>query len=174
MNNLMIDLETLDTVASTAVVSIGAVFFDVETGELGAEFYAVITLDDAVGNGSISRDTLIWWLKQDGRAQGVFNEHGGAQEEALSEFRTFIDEHTDECVVWGNGGDFDIAILNQKYEGNPPWKHYNSRCFRTMKAYLPKVKIDFEGVAHNALDDAKWQALYLMKALNQSGAGTSA
>ena len=38
MNNVMLDLETMGKGPSAAIVTIGAVFFDPMTGELGAEF----------------------------------------------------------------------------------------------------------------------------------------
>ncbi|MCV5360349.1 3'-5' exoribonuclease, partial [Escherichia coli] len=39
MKHLMIDLETMDNKPTSAIASIGAVFFDPETGEMGEQFY---------------------------------------------------------------------------------------------------------------------------------------
>ena len=47
MNNVMLDLETMGKGLSAAIVTIGAVFFDPMTGELGAEFEAHIDLRDS-------------------------------------------------------------------------------------------------------------------------------
>ncbi|EJC1833696.1 3'-5' exoribonuclease, partial [Escherichia coli] len=48
MNNLMIDLETMGKNKDAPIVSIGAVFFTPETGDIGQEFYAVVSLDSAM------------------------------------------------------------------------------------------------------------------------------
>lgn len=44
MNNLMIDLETMGKKPNAPVVSIGAVFFDPQSGEIGPEFYTPLAL----------------------------------------------------------------------------------------------------------------------------------
>ncbi len=62
--------------------------------------------------------------------------------------------------MWGNGADFDNAILAHCYSrlGRPaPWKFWNSRCYRTLKSFSP-VRGKRIGVHHHALDDAKTQA----------------
>lgn len=43
MNNLMIDLETMGKNKDAPIVSIGAVFFTPETGDIGQEFYTVVS-----------------------------------------------------------------------------------------------------------------------------------
>lgn len=48
MNNLMIDLETMGKKPNAPIVSIGAVFFNPQSGELGPEFYAVVSLESAM------------------------------------------------------------------------------------------------------------------------------
>ena len=45
MNDVMVDLETLSTKPNAAIVSIGAVFFDPKTGELGDTYYQVIDIE---------------------------------------------------------------------------------------------------------------------------------
>jgi len=64
------------------------------------------------------------------------------------------------------GSDFDNAILYAAYAASgleQAWEYWNSRCFRTLKALVPHVKMEKGGVAHNALDDAKNQALHAVK-----------
>ncbi len=47
MNNLMIDLESMGKKPNAPIVSIGAVFFDPQSGELGQEFYTAVNLESA-------------------------------------------------------------------------------------------------------------------------------
>ncbi len=65
MNNLMIDLETMGKNKDAPIVSIGAVFFTPETGDIGQEFYTVVSLESAMEQGATpDGDTILWWLKQ--------------------------------------------------------------------------------------------------------------
>ena len=67
MNDIMVDLETMDNVPSAAIVAIGAVQCNLTTGETGSEFYRVVDLEgqDKLGM-TINPGTLYWWLQQSG------------------------------------------------------------------------------------------------------------
>lgn len=52
MKHLMIDLETMGTKPSAPIVAIGAVFFEPQTGELGAEFYTAVNLSSDMDLGA--------------------------------------------------------------------------------------------------------------------------
>jgi inhibitor of KinA sporulation pathway (predicted exonuclease) len=44
-----------------------------------------------------------------------------------------------------------------------PWKFYNDRCYRTLKAMYPHIKMPKRtGTHHNALDDAISQVNHLI------------
>ncbi|HBP9762248.1 TPA: 3'-5' exoribonuclease, partial [Escherichia coli] len=58
--HLMIDLETMGKNPDAPIISIGAIFFDPQTGEMGPEFSKTIDLETA--GGVIDRDTIKWWL----------------------------------------------------------------------------------------------------------------
>ncbi|MBK0004878.1 3'-5' exonuclease, partial [Erwinia sp. S38] len=45
MNHLMIDLETMGNKPNAAIVSIGAVFFEPDSGEIGNTFYSNVQLE---------------------------------------------------------------------------------------------------------------------------------
>lgn len=91
-------------------------------------------------------------------------------------------ETADHVAIWGNGATFDNTLLRQAYEllgMEVPWKHWNDKCFRTLKnsAMFTGPKHEdplnqrpitakslvppFEGTKHNALADAQHQALWL-------------
>ena len=166
MNNLMIDLETLGTSPGCVVLSIGAVFFD-EVG-LGAKFHRHISVQDSVQHGlTIDGDTALWWLGQtDDARQGVLSGQKEAVPllEACKEFADFINMYGSNPKVWGNGASFDNPILAELYKrrGVPtPWKFWNDRCYRTKAAEYPDVRMEREGVHHNALNDAVSQAKHL-------------
>ncbi|WP_054413031.1 exonuclease, partial [Escherichia albertii] len=60
--HLMIDLETMGKNPDAPIISIGAIFFDPQTGDMGPEFSKTVDLETA--GGVIDRDTIKWWLKQ--------------------------------------------------------------------------------------------------------------
>lgn len=161
--DVMVDLETLGTVASAVILSIGAVKFNLETGEIADDgFYASVSIDSNLDFGRrIQEDTLLWWLKQPAAAQQVFHEEKMALPEALELFSDWV--QTDDARMWSNGADFDLPMVAHAYnqvQMTAPWKFWNSRCVRTYKA-LPgakNAKVESLGVKHNALSDAYNQA----------------
>ncbi|HAV9127668.1 TPA: exonuclease [Escherichia coli] len=171
--HLMIDLETMGTNTNAPIVVIGAVFFAPQTGEIGPVFYIVISLTDAMNTGAVpDGGTIEWWLKQSSEARAAILTDQVKLKDALSRFREFINEYSDEkfVQVWGNGATFDNAILRTSYERLDipcPWRYHNDRDVRTIVELGKTIDFDartvipFEGVRHNALDDARHQAKYV-------------
>ncbi|EMW4857423.1 3'-5' exoribonuclease [Escherichia coli] len=166
-NHLSVDLETMGTNPDAPINSIGGKFFDPETGEMGPEFSK--TIDAKTGGGTVDISTIEWWLVQSSEARSAILVNQIPLNDALLQFRKFISEHSDErfVQVWGNGATFDNVILRRSYErqGIPcPWRYTNDRDVRTMVAlglvidFDARTSIPFEGVPHNALDDAHHQA----------------
>ncbi|WP_105457371.1 exonuclease [Escherichia coli] len=169
-DHLMIDLETMGKNPDAPIISIGAIFFDPQTGDMGPEFSKTIDLETT--GGVIDRDTIKWWLKQSREAQSALLTDEIPLDDALLQLREFIDENSGEFFVqvWGNGANFDNVILRRSYErqGIPcPWRYCNDRDVRTIvelgKAidFDARTDIPFEGERHNALDDARYQAKYV-------------
>lgn len=166
-NNVMIDLETLGTTADAVIISIGAVRFDLNSEKIDDEaFYASVSVEsNFVHKRIISEATLQWWMKQSPEAQAVFHEPKISLTSALIELDDwFKNTKIADICVWSNGADFDLPMLAHAYKTSlgedPPWKFFNSRCFRTYKK-LPGAKgIDGgrPGIKHNALADAIHQA----------------
>ncbi|HEB0350614.1 TPA: 3'-5' exoribonuclease [Escherichia coli] len=169
-DHLMIDLETMGKNPDAPIISIGAIFFDPQTGDMGPEFSKTIDLETT--GGVIDRDTIKWWLKQSREAQSALLTDEIPLDDALLQLREFIDENSGEFFVqvWGNGANFDNVILRRSYErqGIPcPWRYCNDRDVRTIVELGKAIDFDaitdipFEGERHNALDDARYQAKYV-------------
>lgn len=168
MNNVMIDLETMDTAPTAAIVSIGAVQFN----NLGIvkEFYKVIDLESCVRAGlTMSASTVNWWLRQPNKTDTFDENKSELLSSVLNSFNGWM---PDNSRVWGNGSDFDNAILSNAYNTSVivrPWRYYNNACYRTLKNLAPDVKIARVGSHHNALDDARSQALHLIAICDHLG-----
>ena len=164
----MVDLETMHTIPGGVVLSIGAVFFD-ETG-LGDEFYQVIGRGHSHAAGlRESKDTQDWWAKQSEEARKVIVDAEAPDAptltDVLTNFTAFIKQDTN-VKVWGNGADFDNPLLACCYDAvglKQAWLAWNGRCYRTLKNIAPGPKLERVGTYHNALDDAKSQALHAIE-----------
>ncbi|HDP5096962.1 TPA: 3'-5' exoribonuclease, partial [Escherichia coli] len=165
--HLSVDLETMGTNPDAPINSIGGKFFDPTTGEMGPEFSKAIDLETS--GGIIDRKTIKWWAKRSREAQSAIFTDEIPLDDALLQLREFINENSGESFVqiWGNGANFDNVILRRSYErqGIPcPWRYYNDRDVRTIVelgnsiGFDVRMAIPFEGVPHNALDDARHQA----------------
>ncbi|EPU2349128.1 3'-5' exoribonuclease domain-containing protein, partial [Escherichia coli] len=115
-HHMMIDLETMGKNPDAPLISIGAIFFDPQTGDMGPEFSKTIDMDTA--GGVIDRGTIKWWLKQSREAQSAILTDEIPLDDALLQLREFIDENSGEFFVqvWGNGANFDNTILRRSYE----------------------------------------------------------
>ena len=174
-NNLMIDLETMGKKPNAPIVSIGAVFFNPQSGELGPEFYAVVSLESAMESGAVpDGDTILWWMKQSAEARAaICIDDVMPISDALSELDHFIVRNADNpkyMKVWGNGANFDNVILRGAYERAGqlcPWAFWNDHDVRTIVTlgrtigFDPKRDMPFDGDMHNALADARHQAKYV-------------
>lgn len=167
MNNVMIDIETLGTAANSVILSIGAVQFGPDG--LGNEFYTAIDIDSCLNSGlQVDGRTVAWWMVQTAEARAVFNERGGELQEALLSLSGAFDWKGD-TLVWCNGLSFDLPILDTAYRAcglAVPWRYYNGRDYRTFKRehsseLVSSLEVE-PTVAHNALADAKAQALTLL------------
>ncbi|EHE2477874.1 exonuclease, partial [Escherichia coli] len=115
-HHLMIDLETMGKNPDAPIASIGAVFFDPQTGEQGPEFSKIIDMGTCGGTVDIS--TIEWWLQRSGEARAAILADRIPLDDALLQLREFIDENSGEFFVqvWGNGANFDNVILRRSYE----------------------------------------------------------
>ncbi len=161
--DIMVDLETIDNSVTSCIASIGACTFS-KDGTFD-RFYVVVDTQSGLDLGlTSSQDTLDWWAQQSEQARVIF-----APETPKMSIQDAMTAYADwyRAVkgkeMWGNGADFDNAILSnicRRMGVRQPWGYSDSRCFRTIKngAYMEQR----QGVYHNALDDAMTQAQYMI------------
>ena len=162
----MIDLETLGQKPGSVIVALGAVKFG--GGEILSEFYERVDAESGVALGlKLDVPTVLWWLGQSDDARREITRPGAKLSEVLVRFSDWVGDR--DAVVWGNGASFDNTLLACAYDLARlplPWKYFNDRCYRTVKNLRRDVALVRDGVHHNALDDARSQALHLMKMLS--------
>ncbi len=171
----MLDIETMGTAPGSAIVSIGAVRFD-ETGILDT-FYRRISLQSCLEHGlGMDAETVLWWMQENAEPRMELVRGDQVQlHAALCDLYAFVGP--DAYEIWGNGSDFDNALLQEAYRRcklRLPWNYKANRCYRTVKNLFPKVKAPTSGVKHNAISDAINQALHLIEILKVMRAGVPA
>jgi hypothetical protein len=166
LGHLMLDLETMGKRAGCAIVSIGAVEFDIETGKTGREFYERVGLQSCLDVGLfVEASTIYWWMQQNEKARLELCEPAVGIYAALEKLRSFVG-FLGDYQLWGNGARFDIGILEAAYFAcgykELPWYFRNERDVRTLVSFAPSVKENypFTGVLHNPIDDCKHQIQY--------------
>lgn len=166
MKHLMIDLETLGNGSNSVICSIGAVEFNLKTGETGREYYQVIDIQSCLNAGlKVDGSTIQWWLTQSEAARQEIAKQGTVLKTALLGMACPSRFDWDSVQVWGNGAKFDLGILFDAYRAcglQAPWKHWNERDVRTLVSFNPEIKKNatHNGIAHNALSDCHHQIAY--------------
>lgn len=180
--DLMVDTETMSTQPDAALLSIGAVFFDLRSETLGPTFCRTIHLgSSAAAGGRIDASTVLWWLRQGDEARKAVAYNGEPIEVVLRDFALWVQEtcRVEDCRPWGNSAAFDLTIIRTAYERlglKAPWLWWNERDFRTVNNMHPNVEYALEEKgegAHNALTDAIFQAEHLFK-IKRARKGTAA
>ncbi len=198
--HIMVDLETWGTTPGSDIRSIGAVVFDPIAGTLGDEFYVNVEnpagrwrngeFEPGLAQGDedyrlypLTRDpaTVEWWSKQSESAQAALRSDVRFLKDGLVRFSNWWQATPcapgDYVRFWAHGPHFDEQILAACYravEQPIPWHYRSPRDVRTVLEAAgldPKSGIPSFGTEHNALDDAKAQALGVCAAYRLLGVG---
>lgn len=174
MTHFMLDLETMGNGTHAAITQIGVTSFNMDG--LGFTFFDSVCLEscDAMCL-DIDASTVLWWLKQKDEARAHLHSPRTPPvpiTEALTNLTSWLEEiepDYDSRFVWGNGSPFDNVILRSAYKMagmKSPWSWRKDRCYRTIKKLAPDIELDRGGfTAHNAIFDARCQAMHLIQIL---------
>ena len=168
MNHLAIDLETLSLEPNAHILSIGAVFFDPATGAMGDSFYVEIDPQYDQPNAHVSASTAAWWVTQ---PVGVFPCRGKVMiGDALRAFIEWIDSNVtpnERLRVYQQGDRDAMWLVNAAREQRlvMPWSYRDVFCARTLwkHSVVRADFVEYVGVAHNALDDARFVATRMLE-----------
>lgn len=161
MNHVMLDLETMGTEPGCAIVSIGAVEFDLKSGKIGEKFYCTIDLQSCVDAGlKINPSTLIWWMAQSEQAREKICSDSILLSDALDAFSLWF-LRIGGVNIWGNSASFDCGILTACYKAlkmPTPWAFYNEKCYRTVVNLFPSNKLKKDASkSHDPIYDCEYQ-----------------
>ena len=183
IHHVMLDLETWGTAPYSTIIMIGACVFDPYAegiAKIITDRFEVSIDPESCQGMRIDPATMLWWMDHEREpARAIWlNKPKVSLPEALDGFSDWLGSNPDELGidvrVWGNGSDFDNALLRQAYEftkREAPWSFRHNRCFRTLKSMATvKDEQDF-GVApaHTALADAENQAIRTSQIVRKLG-----
>ena len=170
----MLDLETLGRKSNAVIVSLGAVEFNLETGEIGREFFEVIDIQSCLDMGlTVEGSTLYFWLQASQQARDAICKDPQDIQTVLLRFDKWMRNCVDKVNIWGNAARFDIGKLEDAYVvcgyHDNPWYFRSERDVRTLVAFAPEIKANepMFGVEHNPIDDCKHQIRYCSKTWNK-------
>lgn len=169
MNDIMLDIETFGTSPGCAILSIGAVRFNLE-GEVPSKyeseiFYAPIQIKSNLTYGlTMDPNTILWWMTQSDESRKKLikaEEFGYRLDTTLDLFSRWI-KHSSVLSVWGNSNRFDCGILAYAFEKlgmEVPW---NTKLERDMRTYIMEYPEVYKSSAnrntiHDPIEDCLYQ-----------------
>ena len=178
-NHVMIDIETMSSQPGGAIVTLGAVAFNLnlvedpeaDTHRLPVDrvFYRRISHGSNRELGLVfDADTLEWWTRQPKGAQyeALHNKDRQDIMRVLIDFSCWYTNHKTDRA-WSHGATFDLVLMNEAYKRldvEPPWRFYHHRDTRTL---FDLAGIRYKGTAHHALQDAYHQVCAVQRAYHK-------
>lgn len=187
--HISFDLESLSLQPNAMILAIGAVEFDVVTGQLGTHFYRTIDITAKGGGGVIDPSTVKWWVNQslEARNRAFADPEAVPLAQALIDFSEWLgfddslaEGEYPDLQMWARG-DKDGQWLACAYDGlgfKLPYQYWQLNDQRTITNLFPKKFFDYgdsvahDALAHDALADATAQAKHLIQALTALGTVT--
>lgn len=167
MSNYSLDFETLALKPNCKVLSLGIAKFNIRTGEIESTKSWKFDLEHQ-NKRYEDIETKAWWNRQSQEAK----EQAFGGTDLLTDMMKYCRlnfEYGKKAMIWGNGANFDVAILDNIFSYKAPWSYWNVRDMRTLvwiaeSIGFNKEWVKREGTHHSAIDDAVHQAKIISKA----------
>lgn len=181
----MTDIETLGQNSDSTIIQISAIAFDIKTGEHFSLFNEIADISKNEIPLNVTGSTIKWWLNTNKELfTELINRGEFSSEQVLRNFHKWLtDLYKDDKKVylWGNGILFDNKMIQHQFESlglNYPIFYRNDRDVRTIlelasiKLGIPEEEVkkryqEDSLVAHNALDDVKFQINLVVNCFNE-------
>lgn len=181
-SHISIDIETLSLRLDAKIIQIGA--YIIHSDGTSNSFSIPVNTSDQSSRFE-DEETLSWWKKQAVETknqvlQASKSEKSFSLYDSLILLNKWILDNTKNknFSVWGNGSNFDIALLEMAYStyninnGKPLWHFRKVRDQRTLASIAESFGINISynivernGNLHNAASDAEFQMKYIIHLL---------
>lgn len=168
-NDIMLDMETLDTSPYCVILTIGAVRFDPKGSGVVEKLELRPTIEEQTEkfNRVINDDTIRWWGEQSPEA--IEEAMGDKDRIPFKECMEILYRFCwNRRAVWSNGASFDVVVAEtawRQLDMRIPWPFYTVRDTRTLYE-MAGVKLKDGGykTTHKAVEDAERQAIVVQQA----------
>lgn len=166
MKRTMFDIEAWDLKETALLLSVGIVDIDQEVGQVR---HPGIEEQQRDGR-TIGASTAQWWTFQSEAARittlsdAIWRENPGITAAYIAQAAEEADE------IWASGTSYDMKILShfvKQYLPDYRWPFWKERDHRTVRELVDPHGLmkPSRGTEHDALEDAKFQAVYLKRLL---------
>ncbi len=168
----ILDVETLDITPKAIILTVGIVTAEISDGGLDIldRHYWRVQPSEQPGR-TCSEETLEWWRNQPSPARHEALVTTAFYREPLLQMLAAVAAtlETYPYPIWGNGSDFDNAIMQDAFQqAGMKWPYHRNGCLRTARKIAKSIVRDFQDPArpahlirHVALDDAEYESLLL-------------
>ena len=181
--HISLDLETASTASNAAIVQLAAVWVDCPAHTFTS--YISLMTCEAAGL-HVAVDTMEWWSKQDPVLRDRVFSGTSSLHKGLCDFYGWLSElcggDLNRVYLWGNGAEFDCAILQNATEEvglDYPINFRHHEHLRTLKRMMPE-ELQYAAwrkftarhplaQAHDALMDATYQAYIIQEGISHVG-----
>jgi hypothetical protein len=171
--DIMIDIESLDTSPYCVILTIGVVRFDPRGDGIVEKLELRPTLEDQteIYNRIINDDTIRWWSEQSPAAleEAMSDDNRMSLKDCMEVLYKFC---WNRRAIWSHGAPFDVVAMETAMRQtltdrpNPiPWPFYTVRDTRTLFEIAGvKLKDGGHKTSHKAVEDAERQAIVVQQA----------
>lgn len=164
VTDILIDMEFLSLRYDTAILSLGAVAWDMQAEKFDPEheLYTVPSLSSQTGK--VDAGTFAWWMNQ---ADEIRVPLGVEQEMTQETLKTTLEavsrmvKSYDVKRIWSHGAACDLGILKYWYDHfhmPEPWHYQAVRDTRTLFDFCKPLVVYRSDKDHHALNDARRDA----------------
>ena len=175
MIQFMVDTETGGTLPDSVIAQVGLCIFDPDKSSIISSHRWWLDVDEQEKMGRMWDDSTKQWWKE--RPLHVYEEVWHPNSLLIYSVTDFclslfyqMKRWSDQPIVWANSPSFDCMLLRDLFAQakiEVPWKYYNERDYRTVKALFPNIPNPKENTTHEAMADAVAQAEHLILMLTQ-------
>ena len=188
--HLVLDLETLDTIPNSVILSLGCSLFAFEESNMDFNhyietgFYVKLKATEQIKSGrTTSKDTINWWKTQGEEAKSVLfpQKIDKTLAEGLVLFSEYLNNsryNFKKSYCWCRGSSFDWPIMDDAFRQHELKLPYNGWKIRDIKtaidimagtdngAYILRSGTPKEFIKHNSLHDCALDILRLKELYN--------
>jgi hypothetical protein len=175
LSHIMLDLEMASVRPNGAILQLAAIEFDIKPRKVHRAFNVYVN-NWETGGGHVCNDTLEWWKQQENYYKVMMSCRDSQYSEvnALDMFAEWLVEANARSEIkglWGYPATSDLMWLECAYRRYDyrklPWEYFWARDLHTLEKEIFHPEVTFQGVEHDAVNDALHQVRKVWEILDR-------